>query len=142
MIKVSKSQKYFFLKLLFEQNIRQNFVQYYFSGNRVSRKNAFKIYWPLANSQILYSPFVSIFLKGYYHSWDIFGFVSKSNFFVKLKLRMNDENHERGTHSSKMGADNLTKNIPNSQKIYSADLLNWPKSLGYCWKKGFIVHST
>ena len=56
-LKVSESQKQFFLKLHSpknEQNIRPNFVRaefvkYFvrFLGNGVSRKIAFEIYWPL-----------------------------------------------------------------------------------------------
>ena len=61
-LKVSKFQKHFFFKLhcpKIEQNIKQNsalwsylgqnFVKYFihFLGNRVSKINAFEIYWPL-----------------------------------------------------------------------------------------------
>ena len=55
-LKVSKSQKHFFLKFHCPKNKRwayelgQNFVIYFvcFLGNGVSRKNSFDIYWPLA----------------------------------------------------------------------------------------------
>ena len=50
-LKVSKSQKQFFLKLHCPKNERnQNFVKYFvrFLVNGVSRKDAFQIYWPLA----------------------------------------------------------------------------------------------
>jgi hypothetical protein len=61
LLKASKSQKQFFLKLHYpknEKNIRQNsalmklgqkFVKYFvrFLSNGGSRKNAFEIYWPL-----------------------------------------------------------------------------------------------
>ena len=49
-LKVSKSQKQFFLKTKFcPIKLGQNFVKYFvrFLGNGVSRKIVFEIYWPL-----------------------------------------------------------------------------------------------
>ena len=40
-----------------------------------------------------------------YHIWDIFGLGLKSKVLFFVEKHVNDENHEQGTHSAKMGAN-------------------------------------
>ena len=83
-IKVSKSQKHFFLKLHCPKNERniwqnyalhsfigQNFVWYFirFLGNGVSRNIAFEIYWPLVNIFFSFSVSVSFCMFPRRHIW-------------------------------------------------------------------------
>ena len=50
---------------------------------------------------------------------------------------MNNENHGQETHSAKWGLI-FGRKYPKYSKICSFDLLNWPKSLGYHWKKASL----
>ena len=45
----------------------------------------------------------------------------------------------QGTYRAKMGADSSIENTLKYPNIYSADLANWPKSLGYRKERLYLV---
>ena len=48
------------------------------------------------------------------------------------------ENMDKGTHSTKMGADKSAENTPNAPKIFGPICLPKPKSLGFSKKKSSL----
>jgi hypothetical protein len=54
---------------------------------------------------------------------------AKAWFFVEIMVE--NGKHGQGTHSTKMGADRLVKNIPNAPEFICSNCLPKPNSLGF-----------